>query len=174
MVEELAFERQDVNRCCRALEVSRSGYYDWLNRPVSNRKIENEKLASKLRLHWEESRRTYGLPRLFKKLKNEGFKVGKTRIQKIMKKENIQGVGKKKFKILTTDSRHDLPVAARVFQTEKHAELVVRPNQFWGGDITYVPTDEGTLYLSIFLDLFTRKVVGHSMSDKMVCQLVID
>lgn len=173
MVEELAFELQDVNRCCRVLKVSRSGYYDWLSRPVSNRKLENEDLALKLKQHWEQSRRTYGLPRLVEKLKGEGFKVGKNRIQKIMKKNNIQGVGKKKFKIMTTDSRHDLPIAARVFQTEKHAELVVRPNQFWGGDITYVPTEEGVLYLSVFLDLFTRKVVGHSMSDSMVCDLVI-
>ncbi len=83
MVEELAFELQDVNRCCRVLKVSRSGYYDWRSRPASNRKVENENLAMKLKQHWEDSRRTYGLPRLVEKLKSEGLKVGKNRIQKI-------------------------------------------------------------------------------------------
>ncbi len=174
MVEELALELQDVNRCCCVLRVSRSGYYDWLTRPISNQKLENEKLALELKRHWQDSRETYGLPRLHEKLKDDGYKIGKNRIRKIMKKNKIEGAGKKKFKVMTTDSKHDLPIAARVFQTEKHAELVVRPNQFWGGDITYVPTEEGFLYLSVFLDLFTRKIVGHSMSDSMVCQLVID
>lgn len=174
MVEELALELQDVNRCCRVLQISRSGYYDWRSRPASNRRLENATLGSKLKKHWEESRRTYGLPRLVEKLKSEGLNVGKSRVQRIMKENNIQGVGKKKFKVMTTDSRHDLPTAARVFQTEKHVELVVRPNQFWGGDITYIPTEEGFLYLSVFLDLFTRKVVGHSMSESMVCDLVIE
>jgi putative transposase len=174
MVEELALELQDVSRCCGVLRVSRSGYYDWLVRPISNRKLENENLALKLKQHWIASRQTYGLPRLLEKLKSEGLNVGKNRVQKIMKKKNIEGAGKKKFKVMTTDSKHDLPIAARVFQTEKHAEQVIRPNQFWGGDITYVPTQEGFLYLSVFLDLFTRKIVGHSMSDTMVCDLVID
>jgi len=173
MVEELALEQQDVAVCCRVLKVSRSGYYDWLKRPVSNRKLENDKLALKLKQHWEDSRKTYGQPRLQEKLKQEGIKIGKERVRKIMKKNNIQGAGKKKFKVMTTDSRHDLPIAARVFQAEKHNEQVVRPNQFWGGDITYIPTDEGFLYVSVFLDLFTRKAVGHFMSDTMTCDLVI-
>ena len=95
-------------------------------------------------------------------------------MQKIMKNNNIEGVGRKKFKVMTTDSNHDLPIADRVFKTEQHDSQVVKSNQFWAGDITYVATDEGWLYLSIFLDLFTRKVVGHAMSSRMTADLVIE
>lgn len=174
MVEELAFEQKDVTQCCRTLEVSRSGYYAWLTRPVSNRKLENEKLALDLKKHWDSSRGTYGLPRLHEKLKQDGRKVGKNRVQKIMKENNIKGVGKKKFKVVTTDSNHKLPIADRIFKAEDHDVQVTKPNQFWGGDITYIATDEGWLYLSVFLDLFTRKAVGFSMSESMTSDLVIN
>jgi putative transposase len=174
MVEELSLEQRDVTTCCLTLEVSRSGYYDWLERPMSNRKIENEKLGLELKRHWQESRETYGLPRLHEKLKDDGYKVGKNRVRKIMKKNNIEGVGKKKFKVVTTDSNHRLPIADRVFRAENHDVQVTKPNQFWGGDITYINTDEGWLFLSIFLDLFTRKAVGFAMSNTMTADLVID
>jgi transposase InsO family protein len=174
MVEELAFELQDVTKCCQTLKVSRSGYYAWLTRPASNRKLENEKLALELKQHWEGSRKTYGLPRLHEKLKKDGHKIGKNRVQKIMKENNIEGIGKKKFKVVTTDSNHKLPIADRLFKTEDHDKQVTKPNQFWGGDITYIATDEGWLYLSIFLDLFTRKAVGFSMSEAMTSDLVIN
>ena len=174
MVEELSFEQKDVTKCCRVLEVSRSGYYAWLTRPVSNRKLENEKLAQDLKKHWDDSRGTYGLPRLHEKLKKDGRKIGKNRVKKIMKENNIVGVGKKKFKVVTTDSNHKLPIAARLFKAENHDVQVTKPNQYWGGDITYIDTDEGWLFLSVFLDLFTRKVVGHAMSDNMTADLVIE
>jgi putative transposase len=174
MVEDLMLENQDVKQCCRVLKVSRSGYYAWLKRPGSFDNPEDLSLGIKIRDHWIRSRKTYGLPRLHKKLKDEGFKVGKKRVQKIMKLNNIQGLGKKKFKIMTTDSKHELPIAARVFKAESHSEQVKRPNQFWGGDITYIPTSEGFLYLSIFLDLFTRKIVGHSMSVNMSSDIVVN
>ena len=174
MVEELALEQQDVNRCCRVLEVSRSGYYDWLKRPVSARKLANLELAKKIKQHWVDSRETYGLPRLFQKLKNENINIGKNRVRKLMKENNIFGIAKKKFKVVTTDSNHSLPIAKRIFKTENHSEIVRESNKFWGGDITYVRTKEGWLYLSIFLDLFTRKVVGHAMDKEMTADLVIE
>jgi putative transposase len=172
MVEELAHEKQDVTRVCRILEVSRSGYYEWLTRPVSVRKTEDERLWQKIKEHWETSRKTYGRIRVTNKLKEEGEKVGKNRVAKIMKAHNIQGVGKKKFKPVTTTSDHDLPIAERVFQTENAPSQVTRPNQFWGGDLTYIPTEEGWLYLSVFLDLFTRKIVGFSMRETMHAEIV--
>src|SRR5690606_19221143 len=98
MVEELSIEQQDVTLCCQYLEVSRSGYYAWLNRPPSERATENERIAQQIKQHWEDSRKTYGLHRLQRKLKDEGINIGKSRIQKIMKKNNIQGARKKKFK----------------------------------------------------------------------------
>lgn len=167
-------EQQTILRCCLVLEVSRSGYYDWLTRPESERKVANEKLTVQVKQIWEQSRGIYGLPRICEKLKAENIIVGKNRVQKIMKKNKIQGVGKKKFKVMTTDSNHDMPIARRVFKAEDHSKQVVRPNQFWGGDITYVATDEGWLYLSIFLDLFTRKILGHAMSANMTSDLVIE
>ncbi len=174
MVEELNLEQQSVLHCCQTLEVSRSGYYDWLKRPESERKVANEKLTEQVKTIWEQSRGIYGLPRIFEKLKAENIVAGKNRVQRIMKKNKIQGVGKKKFKVMTTDSNHDMPIAKRIFKAEDHAVEVVRPNQYWGGDITYVATDEGWLYLSIFLDLFTRKILGHSMSATMTSDLVIE
>jgi transposase InsO family protein len=173
MVEELSFEQQDVVRCCRILQISQSGYYAWLKRPPSARQFEDERIWQKIKKHWETSRKTYGRLRLMNKLKNEGEIIGKNRVEKIMKKNNIQGIRKKKFKPITTTSSHDLPVAERIFQTEIAPEQVIRPNQFWGGDITYIATEEGWLYLAIFLDLFTRKVVGHCMRETMHTEIVI-
>lgn len=174
MVEELSFEQQDVMLCCRVLKVSRSGYYDWLKRPMSKRQSENRIISKKLREHWESSRRTYGAPRLLEKLKLDGINLGKNRVQKLMKAQNISGAGKRRFKVMTTDSKHELPIASRVFKAESHSKQVQRPNQYWGGDITYIQTDEGTLYASVFLDLFTRKVVGHSFRETMTSEIVID
>jgi putative transposase len=174
MVEELALEQQDVGRCCKVLKVSRAGYYDWLVRPQSSRVTENIELARQIKHHWEKSRGTYGVPRIMDQLKKAKTKGGRNRIARIMRENGIQGVGKKKFKVVTTDSKHDLPIADRIFETENAAEQVTEPNQFWGGDITYVATDEGWLFLAIFLDLFTRKVVGHAMKENMETQLVLD
>lgn len=172
MVEELSLEQQDVNQCCRDLRVSKSGYYAWLKRSPSIRKTEDEKIWQKIKKHWETSRKTYGRRRLQKKLIADGERIGINRVEKIMKENNIQGIGKKKFKPITTTSNHDLPIAERIFETENAPEQVTRPNQFWGGDITYIPTEEGWLYLSIFMDLFTRKIVGHAMRATMHAEIV--
>ena len=173
MVEELALEQRDVAQACRVLGVSRSGYYEWLKRPLSVRKTEEKKLAEQIRKIWEDSRETYGLPRIHDQLKKADTKCGKNRLARIMKENKIQGVGKKRFKVMTTDSKHDLPIAERVFKTEKAKEQVTEPNQFWGGDVTYIPTNEGWLFLAVFLDLFTRKIVGHAMEASMPTEMII-
>ena len=173
MVEELTFELFDVRHCCEVLEISCSGFYAWLKRPLSKRKAEDERIWQKIKRHWDDSRKTYGRRRITKKLKQDGEVIGKNRVSRIMKENNIQGVGKKKFKPQTTTSNHELPVAERVFRTEEANEQVTRPNQYWGGDITYIATEEGWLFLAIVIDLFTRKVVGHSMRESMPCELVI-
>jgi transposase InsO family protein len=173
MVEELAHEQQDVAHACLILKVSRSGYSEWLGRPPSVRKTEDERLWPKIKQHWEASRKTYGRLRIAEKLKAEGEQIGKNRVSKIMRNNNIQGIGKKKFKPVTTTSDHKLPVAERIFETENAPQQVTRPNQYWGGDITYVPTGEGWLYLAVFLDLFSRKAVGHSMRETMHAEMVI-
>ncbi len=174
MVEELAVEQQDVTQCCRDLEVSCSGYYAGLRRPLSARVKEDERLWQKIKKHWDDSRKTYGRRRITKKLKNEGEVINQKRVARLMKGNNIQGVGKKKFKPQTTTSNHTLPIAERLFRTEVAESQVTKVNQYWGGDITYIATTEGWLYLAIVMDLFTRKIVGHSMQESMPCELVIN
>lgn len=173
MVEELTFEQIDISVSCEALEISTSGFYAWLKRPLSKRKTEDERLWQKIKRHWDDSRKTYGRRRITKKLRNEGEVIGKNRVSKIMNEHGIQGMGKKKFKPQTTTSNHELPVAERIFKTEVAESQVIKPNQFWGGDITYIATEEGWLYLAIVIDLFTRKAVGHAMSESMPSELVI-
>jgi len=168
----MAMQQIPVNLACKVLELSRSGYYAWLKRPVSSRKKENEELLEKIRKIHEESRGTYGSPRIQAKLKLVGKKCGKKRVEKLMREAGVSGKQKKRF-VKTTDSKHDLPIANRIFQTENQETMPVRPNEIWASDITYVPTEEGWLYLAIFLDLFTRKVVGFSMDDHMRTELIL-
>lgn len=174
MVEELTFELFDIRFCCNVLEVSSSGFYAWFKRPLSKRKTEDERIWQKIKRHWDDSRKTYGRRRMTKKLKQDGEVIGKSRVARIMNEHGIEGVGKKKFKPQTTTSNHELPVAERIFKTEVAESQVTKPNQYWGGDITYVATEEGWLYLAVVIDLFTRKVVGYSMNESMPCSLVIN
>lgn len=174
MVETLSSQGIDVSLLCRVLELSRSGYYDWLKSPESERKRQNEILLQEIREIHGKSRGIYGVPRVKEKLKDRGHRCGKARIARLMRQEGLTGAAAKKFKVMTTDSNHDLPIAERIFQTEKAAEQVTRPNQFWASDITYVATEEGWLYLAIFLDLFTRKIVGFSMNDHLRTELVLN
>ena len=173
MVLLLESEKIKVSLACKTLEVSRSGYYDWLKRPESDRAIETAALLARIRAVHDYSKQTYGAPRMTEMLQAEGFNCGKNRVAKIMRNNNIASEAVKKFKITTTDSNHDLPIADRIFETE-NVEAVMAPNQVWVGDITYVHTDEGWLFLAIFLDLFTRKVVGFSSDDNMRVELVMN
>ena len=160
---------------CQALEVSRSGYYAWKGRrPDSERKKQNKKLLIEIEKIFDESDSTYGYPRITEELKDRGIVVGKNRVAKLMRENAIASESVKKFKIQTTDSRHSLPVAERLFETEHADEAVMTPNQVWGGDITFIPTEEGWLFLAIFMDIFTRKIVGFSCADHMRTELILD
>ena len=173
MVELLESEKIKVAVACRTLEISRSGYYDWLKRPESIRAIETAALLVRIRAVHDFSKQTYGAPRMTEMLHAEGFNCGENRVAKIMRKNNIASEAVRKFKITTTDSNHNLPIADRIFETE-NIDAVMAPNQVWVGDITYVHTDEGWLFLAIFLDLFTRKVVGFSSDDNMRVDLIMN
>lgn len=161
-----------VTTSCKTLEVSRSGYYDWLARPESERAMENEMLLTRIRSIHDKSDATYGSPRIAAELRAEGFSVGENRVARLMKDNGIASEAVKKFKIKTTDSKHDLPIAPREFETE-NAAAVMAPNQVWSGDITFIATDEGWLFLAVFLDIFTRKIVGFSCDDNMETSLII-
>lgn len=169
----MATEEISVYVSCKVLMLSRSGYYAWRERPASVRKIETEILVNQIREIHEKSRGTYGSPRILAKLKLVGNNCGKKRVEKLMKEAGLSGKQKKRF-VKTTDSKHNLPIAERIFQTENQETMPVKPNQIWTSDITYVATDEGWLFLAIFLDLFTRKIVGFSMNNNMRTELILD
>ena len=173
MVSELNTEGVTVTLSCDTLDVSRSGFYSWLNRPESERAKKNAGLLERIEAIHEESDKTYGSPRVTAELRAEGETCGKNRVARIMRENDIASESVKKFKISTTDSNHELPIADRIFETE-NADSVMAPNQVWGGDITYIRTEEGWLFLAIFLDIFTRKVVGFSCNDKMRTELVLN
>ena len=161
-----------VTSACNTMDVSRSGYYAWLKRPESDRSKEDAVLLVHIRAAFAKSDRTYGSPRVTAELRAEGFTCSENRVARIMRENDVVSETIKKFKITTTDSNHELPVAERIFETE-NADAVMAPNQVWGGDITYVHTDEGWLFLAIFLDIFTRKVVGFSCNDNMQTELIL-
>jgi putative transposase len=174
MVEQMVREKIDVKLTCFILLLSRSGFYAWRKRPLREREIESAKLIVEIKKIHDESRGIYGLPRIHAALKNVGRKHGKARIKGLMKKLGIAGVFKKKFKIKTTDSEHDGPIAPRILKTKDVTTHPVKPNQVWVTDITYIHTGEGVLYLGTYLDLFTRKIVGFSMADHMQAELLLD
>ena len=131
-------------------------------------------LLEKIRGIHRDSRGTYGLPRIREELHQLGHSCGKGRVASLMKKAGISGLLKTRFKPQTTDSDHTLPVADRIFKTEDPFTHPSRPNDGWASDISYIPTDEGFLYLATFVDLCTRKVVGFSMADHMRTDLTIE
>lgn len=158
-----------VDMVCEVLQVSRSGYYVWRSRRTSARKHRRQVLAEKIRQVHEANRRVYGSPRVCRALREQGEAVCENTVAKVMKSQGIRGKTKRKFVPRTTDSVHQQPVASNVLDRRFDAEL---PNRKWAADITYIPTDEGWLYLAGVLDLCSRKVIGWSMADHMRTDLV--
>ena len=154
---------------CRVLEVSRSGYYGWLKRPESCRAREDRTLLVHIRASHKRSRGNYGSPRIHKDLVDDGHKVGRGRVARLMRREGIRGVQKRRF-VVTTDSGHRLPVAPNIL--ERRFE-VGAPNEVWTGDITYIPTTNGWLYLAVLHDLFSRLVVGWNAESWLTGDLTV-
>ena len=164
-----------VSVSCEVLEVSASGYFNWLRRRESGhggpaRRHSDEALLAHIRAIHAEVKGEYGWPRMHKELLARGIRVGKDRVRKLMQQHGIKARTKRKF-VVTTDSRHSLPVAPDLVQRRFNPEA---PNQLWSGDITYIPTDEGWLYLAAVIDLFSRQVVGWSLQPHMQAGLVKD
>ncbi len=157
-----------IRRMCSVLDVSPSGYYAWRDRPVSAHARANQHLMQEIRAVHARSRRTYGSPRVHAHLKLCGFQVGKNRVARLMRLENLYGRRKKK-QPRTTNSQHDYPVAPNRLNRDFQAS---RPNEKWLADITFIPTAEGWLYLAAVLDLFSRKIVGWAFADSLESSLV--
>ena len=159
-----------VRVLCDALEVSASGYYAWRGRPESARAAANRALLADIRRIHQQHRRRYGAPRIHAAVQAEGRSVSRGRVERLMRRHGIRAMTHRRFRVVTTDSKHGLPIAEnRLAQTF----LATRPNQIWLADITYIPTDEGWLYLCVVLDLFSRKVVGWAMRDHLRQELAI-
>jgi transposase InsO family protein len=150
------------------LNVSASGYYAWLGRPLSKWDKEESRLEVEIRAAHRRTRQTYGAERLQWDLLEHGIQVGICRIKRIRRKLDIRCKQKRRFKA-TTDSRHKLPVAENILKQQFKAAA---PNKVWVTDITYVPTSEGWLYLAGHKDLFTGNVVGYAMGDRLTKNLL--
>ena len=158
---------------CRVLEVSISGYHEHFVRRASSaqrRHLSDDALLVHIKAIHAETRAAYGWPRTWKTLLGRGIRVGKERVQKLMKLHGIRAKGKRRFKV-TTDSNHDLPISPNVLNREF---TVAAPDKVWVGDITYIATDEGWLFLAVVIDLFSRQVVGWSLQPHMQAGLVKD
>ena len=155
--------------CC-LLAVSRGGYYEWLDRPASNRSQADKALAEHINRIFDEEKGRAGAPRITRRLQNEGHTVSRNRVARIMKEQGLRAKAAKRYKA-TTNSNHNLPVAPNLLEQDFNAD---KPNQKWVSDITYIWTDEGWLYLAVVLDLYARRVIGWAMSDRMTSALVCD
>ena len=167
---------------CRALEVSVSGFGQYRARQsaaaraptafssAAAGRLSEAALLVHVRAIFQEMKGAYGWPRVWRELAARGVRAGKERVRKLMRANGLRARAKKKFRV-TTDSGHGLPVSPDLLQRKFDVEA---PNRFWSGDITYVWTGEGWMYLAVVIDLYSRQVVGFSMKERMTRQLVID
>jgi len=155
---------------CRVLQVSRSGFYVWRRRPKSQQVQKRESLLTEIeKIHGTKHKDSYGSPRVHQELQKQGTFCCENTVARVMQDAGIQSKAAKKFKV-TTDSNHAFPVAENVLNRE--FDSATGPNQLWVSDITYIWTMEGWLYLTCILDLYSRKVVGWSMSSRMTKEFV--
>ena len=158
-----------VKLLCRVLAVSRSGYYAWAKRDKSKRSKVNENLIERINYFFQKSRQVYGSPRIHKDLKEAGYQVGENRVARLMKEAGIKAKSKRKYK-LTTNSKHKRPKAANLIKQNFKTK---ESNKLWAADISYISTQEGWLYLAVVLDLFSRKVIGWSFSERLKDDITI-
>jgi len=158
-----------VEKMCKVLKVSGSGYYNWLKNGPSKRWRENEQIISLIEEIFEESYQSYGSPRMSVELDNRGFMVSRPRTARMMQTLGIKARRRRKFKT-TTDSKHNYPIAPNRLNQNFAVE---RKNQVWVSDITYIETSKGWTYLTVIIDLFDRKVIGWSISNNLSAESTI-
>jgi transposase InsO family protein len=149
-----------VRLLCELLEVSRSGYYASVDRPASPKRTSDAQLVVEIKAAMVRGRGTYGSPRVHDDLRAHGIRVGKKRVERLMRENELVARQKRRF-VHTTDSDHEHPIAPNVLERNFEAKA---PNEAWVGDVTYIPTGEGWLYLAVLIDLFSRRVVGWATS----------
>ncbi len=159
--------RYPIRLMCRALAVSPAGYYAWRGGLESRRAAANHTLLATIRVLHQESRQTYGSPSIWRAIRKQGHRVGEHRVARLMRHDGLRAKTVKKWRA-TTQSNHHLPVAANTLQRQF---TVSQPNRVWAGDITYVWTLEGWLYLAVLLDLYSRAVIGWAMGPRLTVDL---
>lgn len=155
---------------CEVLEVSSSGYYDWVNRPISARAQTNMELTTQIKKIHADSRNIYGYRRIYHELQHNNINCSENKVLRIMQANNIHSKVKKKFKA-TTNSKHNLPVAENILNRNFRVDA---PNTHWVGDISYIWTNEGWLYLATVIDLYSKAIVGWAVKERMTSKLVED
>jgi transposase InsO family protein len=153
------------------MKVSRSAYYQWLKGKPSERSIENQNLTVQIKRIYSLSKKRYGSPKIAAELREMGQKASRPRVARIMKREGLYSIIKKKYKVCTTDSKHSLPIAPNILN---QGFVVSEPGKVWMSDITYIRSGGSWLYLTAVMDLFDRKVIGWAMSKGMsACETTI-
>jgi putative transposase len=159
-----------VERMCRIFKISRSGYYDWLNRKPSKRQLENQQMKQQIRTIYAESKMRYGSPKITDELRGRGWIISRPRVARMMRYEGIRSIISKRFRGMTTDSKHHLPVADNILNRNFVADM---EGLKWVSDITYIPTVQGWVYLTMIMDLYDRKIIGWSVSTSMTTQSTV-
>jgi transposase InsO family protein len=149
-----------VEVLCDVLGVSRSGFYAWKKRSPSERAKKRARLATAIAATHKKSKRRYGSPRIHRALRENGVRVSRKTVEKVMRENGIVARSKRRFR-RTTDSNHAYPIAPNLLERDFEPKA---PNQVWAGDVTYIATDEGWAYLAVLLDLYSRRVVGWAIS----------
>lgn len=161
-----------MEKMCSTLGVSRSGYYKWLSEKTNVNSYQKRRKALLARISWlyHDSTRRYGSPKITEMLRKEGWKVSERLVGKLMKENGMRSCVARKFRVCTTDSNHANPIAPNLLNQNFKTTA---PNKVWVTDITYIPCREGRLYLASVLDLYTRKIVGWELADRMTTDLVL-
>ena len=161
-----------MEKMCMVLEVSRSGFYKWGQEKANENTYQKRRRALLARITWffYDAGKRYGSPKITKLLKKEGWTVSERLVGKLMRENNLRSCVSKKFRVQTTDSNHSHPIAPNVLNQQF---TTTAPNKVWVTDITYIPCREGRLYLASVMDLYTRKIVGWKLGDRMTTDLVL-
>ena len=163
MVEEFS-SQYPVRQLCLALEISRSGYYAWCRGQETAREAANRLLTEEIRRVHRQKKGRYGSPRVTEQLRREGHRCNHKRVERLMRKNGLQGCSSRKRRVCTTDSEHDHPVAPNLLLNRPAPS---QPNEVWVADITYVPTAQGWLFLAAVMDLYSRQILGWSVWENL-------
>lgn len=155
---------------CSVVKVAKSSYYNWLVRKPSQRVMDRLEIIHEIKVIYKESKRRYGSPKITDELKDRGWKVSRPRVARIMQAEGIKSIICKKYRGNTTDSKHNYPIAENLLNRDFHSS---GPGHKWVSDITYIPTRQGWMYLTIIMDLYDRKIIGWALSSTMTTQATV-